>query len=446
MVALRSNPRPAFLLALARGPGFRQSIAAWARDRSGAVTVTVALALSALVGFAALGTEAAGWYVTKRNMQGAADSAAYSAAMAKAAGAATADYVSEAKSVAGGYSYVDGKNQVTVTVNSPPQSGSHATNNSAVEVIITRSQPLVLASLFLGTSPTLKARAVALPGASGCVLALDQGAVTDVTDNGNTVLNLNGCNIYVNSPATAALKLVGGATINANAAYIHGNYTTSGQAVLNTTAGTYTSAPVADDPYADVQIPSYSGCNSNNYSLTGGSSQTFTPGSSGVWVFCGGFDVKGNSSVTLQPGVYIIDGGSFSIAGGSSVSGSGVTIILTSSSGSGYATASVAGGAILNITAPNSGPLAGLAFFQDRTAPASGSDSFTGGATQNITGAIYFPNQNVTFAGGTATGAKCTQLVALTLTFNGNASFNFGNDCAGTGVRGAGTALVQLVE
>ena len=196
-------------------PGCRRWFAAWARDCSGTVTVTVALALSALVGFAALGTEVAGWYVTKRTMQGAADSAAYSAALAKAAGAPTADYLSEAKSITGGYGYVDGSSGVTITVNSPPASGNHTSDTSAVEVIITRSQPLVLASLFLHASPTLQTRAVAAPGASGCVLALDQGAVTDVTDNGNTVLNLNHCNIYVNSPANSALKLVGGATIKA---------------------------------------------------------------------------------------------------------------------------------------------------------------------------------------------------------------------------------------
>ena len=422
-----------------------RSLAAWAQDPSGAVTVTVALALSALVGFAALGTEIAGWYVTKRSMQGAADSAAYSAAMAKAAGAA--DYIAQAKSVAGSYSYVDGQNNVTITVNSPPTSGLHTASNSAVEVIITRSQPVVLASLFLGSSATLQARAVAMPSASGCVLALDESAVTDVTDNGNTVLNLNDCNIYVNSPATNALRLVGGATINANAAYIHGNYTTSGQAALNTTAGTYVNAGTADDPYSDVQIPSYSGCNSTNYSLTGNKSQTFTPGSSGIWVFCGGFSLTGNSTVNLQPGTYVIDGGSFSIEGGSTISGNGgVTVILTSSSGTGYATASIAGGANVDITAPNAGTLAGLAFFQDRSAPASGSDSFTGGATQNVTGAIYLPNQNVTFAGGTATGAKCTQLIASTLTFNGNATFNFGGDCAGVGIRGLGTSLIHLVE
>ena len=98
-----------------------------------------------------------------------------------------------------------------------------------------------------------------------------------------------------------------------------------------------------------------------------------------------------------------------------------------------------------SIVAPTSGPLAGLAIFQDRNAPASGTDSFTGGSTQNITGAIYFPTQSVTFNGGTTTGgAICTQIVASIITFNGNAAFN--NNCTGTGVRGVGTSFIKLVE
>jgi hypothetical protein len=51
-----------------------------ARDRRGTVAVILALALFAIVGFAGLGTEVASWYYTKRAMQGAADSAASSAA------------------------------------------------------------------------------------------------------------------------------------------------------------------------------------------------------------------------------------------------------------------------------------------------------------------------------------------------------------------------------
>src|SRR5581483_4688637 len=171
------------------------------------------------------------------------------------------------------------------------------------------------------------------------------------------------------------------------------------------------------------------------------------PRSSGVFVFCNGFSLAGNSSVNLAAGTYIIDRGQFHIGGGSSITGSGVTIILTSSTGSDYATAQIDGGAIVTISAPTTGPLAGLAFFQDRNAPAStgsNSNKFTGGTTQNITGAIYFPNQNVTFNGGTSTGgaAMCTQLVALTINFNGNSTFN--NNCAGTGARGIGTSFVQL--
>lgn len=416
-------------------------------DCSGGVAVPTAISLVVLLGCAGLGSEVASWYVSRRSMQGAADTAAYSAAYIKAAndGSGTT-YVVEATSVAGSYGYVDGTNGVGVTVNSPPSSGSQVNDNTAVEVIITQTPKLAFAALYLKGSPLIKARAVATPGASGCVLALDRGSVTDVSNNGQTTVNLNHCNLYVNSSSNTALSLVGGATTNAYAAYISGDYSTSAQGALNTTSGTHTHAAPTDDPYADVQIPSYSGCSQNNYSLNAGQSKTFRAGPSPM-VFCNGFSISGGSRVTFDPGVYIFDRGSFSITGNSSVVGSapGVALIFTSSTGSNYATVSIGGGSIVAITAPTSGPLAGLAFFQDRNAPASGSDSFAGGTTQNITGAIYFPAQSVTFSGGTATGGPaCTQLIAQKITFNGNANFN--NNCAGVGVRGIGNALVQLVE
>lgn len=435
-----------FLSIAWRSERCRHALIAFTSDRSGGAAITIALTFSLIIGFAGLGTEVASWYVVRRAMQGAVDSAAFTAAIAKLAGASTTAYTSEALSVSGNYNYIDGTNSVSVTVNSPPLSGNYTADNDAVEVIISQPQTLKLASLFMATVPTLQTRAVATlnPNGTGCVMALDRGDVTDLVDNGNTTINLNNCNLYVNSTSPQALTLHGQATINAYAAYISGNYSTSGQASLNTSQGTFTGAAPANDPYADVSIPTYSGCNQTNYSLSGGQSHTFTPGSSGTLVFCNGFSLSGGSSVTLQPGTYIINGGSFSISGNSSISGSGVTIVLTGSAGN-YATASISGGSTVSITAPTSGPLSGLAFFQDRNAPSSGSNSFSGGTTQNITGAIYFPNQNVTFSGGTNTGgAICTQLIAYTITFNGNATFN--NNCAGTGVQGIGTSLIHLVE
>jgi hypothetical protein len=433
--------------ALSSFRSLERALVAFAEDRAAAATLTIALTFTVLVGFAALGTEVAEWYSIRRTMQGAADSAAYSAALAKFNGASRAAYTSEGESVASNYGFVDGSNGASVTVNSPPASGGYTADSNAVEVIVSRPQPLQLARMFMSGPPTLHARAVATlnPNGSACVLALDRSDITDVADNGNTTLNLNSCNLYVNSPSNSALTLKGQATINAQAAYISGNYTTSGQASLNTTNGTFTGQAAANDPYADVAIPSYSGCDQKNYSLTGNKSASFSPGSSGVMVFCNGLSISGGSSVSLAAGTYIIDGGSFSISGNSSISGEGVSIVLTSSTGSNYASASISGGSTVSLDLTTPAPLAGIAVYQDRNAPQGGTNSFTGGTTQNINGAIYFPNQGVTFNGGTKTGgAICTQLVALTITFNGNANFN--NNCKGFGVRSVGTSFVQLVE
>src|SRR5262249_6294533 len=145
-------------------PSFRsltRLLAAFAGDRAGAATLTIAVSFSVLVGFAALGTEVAEWYSIRRTMQGSADSAAFSAATAKWNGASTDAYTSEARSVTGSYGFADGSNGAVVTVNNPPASGSYTADNNAVEVIVARPQPLQLARMFMSGQPTLHARAVA---------------------------------------------------------------------------------------------------------------------------------------------------------------------------------------------------------------------------------------------------------------------------------------------
>jgi len=95
--------------------------------------------------------------------------------------------------------------------------------------------------------------------------------------------------------------------------------------------------------------------------------------------------------------------------------------------------------------APTSGPTAGIAIYQDRNAPTTGTDSITGGASQNITGAIYFPSQAVNYSGGGSVGgASCTQIVAYKITFTGNSNIN--SNCNGVGVATIGTSSGQLVE
>ena len=69
----------------------------------------------------------------------------------------------------------------------------------------------------------------------------------------------------------------------------------------------------------------------------------------------------------------------------------------------------------------------------------------TGGATQNIIGAIYFPEQSVDYSGGSSTGgAQCTQLVAWKISFTGNSGFQ--NNCADAGTRKLQLTGGRLVE
>src|SRR3954447_6182869 len=267
-------------------------------DRTGGVTIILALSLPAMIGFAGLGTEAAKWYLTRRTMQGAADTAAAAAASALAAGATNpAVLASEAKSIAAYYNFVNGSNGTTVTVNYPPQSGTHQTD-SAVEVVISKQETPLLSSLFLRHGPTISARAVGLANASltgeACVVALDQNNETSMTTSGTVSMQFPGCSLYVNSPNSSALNMNGGATIHPNIAYIAGGYTGGG---LTTENGLYLGVDPLLDPYRNVTIPAYPNnqCDSNNYKLVAGKTDTKNVGSSGVYVFCKGLELEGNS-------------------------------------------------------------------------------------------------------------------------------------------------------
>jgi hypothetical protein len=422
-------------------------------DREGSVAVMTAVSLASLMGFAGLAAQATMWYVAKRDLQGATDAAAYSAAIAEAGGANSTSFTADAKAVASQYGFTDGLNGVAVTINNPPTSGNFTSNVNAIEVIIQQPQPNLLASLVMPSAPTVSARAVAAPSSStnnsdapNCVIALDKGKVIDIQDSGTATLTLNSCGLSVNSTASDALNLSGTAQITAKTVSIVGNYTTSGNAKITASNGITTGASPVSDPYANVNIPAYSGCNSTKTSIT--ASQTYSAGS-GVYVFCGGLSISGTGSVTLNPGVYVIDGGSLSVSGSSTLNATNATIILTSSSGSAYGTVSISGTSTINISAPTGGATSGMAIFQDRNAPSSGSDSFSGTANVNVTGVLYFPSQAISYSGTSSTNSsQCTQLIGYTLSFSGTTTF--GGNCKGAGVSGLGGASsgggVALVE
>jgi hypothetical protein len=406
------------------------------RSGQGSVAIFVALTLTTLIGFSALGTEIVYVMFKQRQMQATASSAALAGATALMTGHPT-NLTIEADGIAATEGFTNGTAGVSVTVNHPPLSGTYVGSAAAVEVIVSQPQTLPLSSMFYAGQWTIRARAVATEGnsASDCVLQLDPSSVTGVTIGNGVQIALNQCGLATNANGSSALSVTGGAVLNANSVSVSGAVSTSNGGTINATNGVKTSQPAVGNPYSGTQVPSDAGC--TTYS---NKTQTLNPG-----VYCG-LAISNGVTVAMNPGVYVINGssgGSFSVAGGSQVSGTGVTIVLTGS-GSSYATVNISNGATVNLSAPTTGATAGIVFFADPNSPSTPGSSFQGGSQMTLTGALYFPSQTVTYANGSSTTAACTQLVAWLIVFQGGASFN--SNCATAGVSAIGASPSQLVE
>ena len=397
-----------------------------------------------ILGMVGLGVEITFVLYKHRQMQSAADSAAFGGVTALMRGYPV-DFRLESRAVAAAAGFTNGVSDVTVTVNRPPTLGSHAGDNSAVEVIISQPQHLGLVSLFREGLFQVGARAVATLGGSGsgCVLQTLNTSITGVSISNGAVVNLEQCGINVNATRSSALSVTGGAVLNAKFVSVSGGTSVNNGGQINATDGVMTDQPAAADPYAGVPQPPYSGCDYNNMSLGHSNSglQTISPG-----VYCKGLAFTNDAIVNMNPGVYIIDRGTFAVGGAVRLTGTGVTIFLTTSTGKNkdYADVSIGNGAQVNLTAPTSGATAGLVFFGDRDGPLNNTSTFGGGAALNITGAIYFPSQSVTFDNGITNPSGCTQLIAGYIKFAGGARFQ--NNCANTGISPIGGSTTQLVE
>ncbi|MDE2355348.1 MAG: hypothetical protein KGL69_01200 [Alphaproteobacteria bacterium] len=437
---------------LLRGGPIGRLFARLAQDESGVSAVVVGLCLSAMLGAAGLAVDVGLWYMDRRHAQGAVDSAAYSAAVDYAANGSASNAESTAMAVAAQYGFVNGQGGVTVTVNSPPTSGNYTSSTyDAFEVIITKPESLFFSGLYL-KSASIKARAVAVPSSSDAgtycmeILNSTPGAKNvNFSITGGATVDLSACGIVDDGPGSCAISASGGASIITKTLSVVGNYCTNGGSSVTVSGTKTTGATPSPDPYGSLSVATVEGStnmscpNSTQTNYSNGGTVALSPG-----VYCGGLSLSGGVTANLSPGVYYIVGGSLSLTGGTTTNAPGVTFVLTGS-GSNYATANIEGGAVVNLSAPTSGPTAGIAIWADKNGPTNNTSSLTGGTSMNITGAAYFPTQTVQYSGGSTTSSPCTQLVAYNVTFSGGAQFV--NNCKNDGIIPIGAITkTQIVE
>lgn len=411
-------------------------------DRRGAVAIVLALLLPILIAGLAFGAEVGFWELQHRKLQNAADTAAYAAATQLRSGVTDSSQLKPfAKSVAEVSGYIAG--DPGITVSTPPASGAYAGNASAVQVTLLHSIPRRFSKIYNSTPVefTVQSTALVEQGRPACLLALSRTAPKAVNFTGSTSVTLSGCDVASNSIASNAVNM-GGA-----AAHVETDCVSTVGGVSDAHSGIqFTNCPAAlegmpltRDPYESLAEPAEASQACQSASEEQQWTKKKGAGHPKPGRYCGGQHVKGD--VNLTSGVYVLDGGAWTFNASSNVSGSGVALYIT-----GGATLTINGGAKFDLEAMAIGPLAGVVLFFDRN-DSGLAHKLNGGATLELDGAVYAPTADLTINGGTSAGAKagCTQIVANTIEYSGNASFNA--TCNWNGKRSIQTAQsIRIVE
>jgi Flp pilus assembly protein TadG len=382
------------------------------KDARGNVGVMAALTVSMVTAGAGFGVEAGYWFYDTTRMQQAADAAAYAAAAELRSGATQSQMLAAAQAAAQSNGVTINVDEIQMTT---PALVNGTSNENAVAVQINRTEQRLFSKMFTNAPMVVQAKSTAAYAIASdtCILALDRAASQAITFEGNTTASFTGCVVMANSMASDAVHNQGSSSVNAPCAVSVGGASVTSSFNLSCGA-VMTEAPPAADPFRSVTEPSVSGACKN------GNGKNLDPGR-----YCGGLSLK--NTVNLAPGVYVIDGGTLKINANTNLNGTGVTIYLAND-----ANVDINGNATLNLSAPTSGDYRGVLFMGSRFNSNVG-NTFNGTADSKMTGALYFPKQDVNYLGNFSGTSGCTQVVARTISWSGSTTLNV--DCSALGLR-----------
>lgn len=404
---------------------FTRLLARLATDKRGNIAIITGLAMPALVGFCGLAGETVYWYFRERDMQGAADVAAYNGAIALRGGATADGVTTVATQDATNSGWVPAAG--TITVHTPPTTGTHKIGR-AVEVILTENEQRYFTALFKSGTVPITTRSVAVYNSFGnaCVLGLNKTKSATVQFWGNTTGTFTNCNVYSDSMSPTGFQVGGSAKATMPCAMSVGGFDADSGLTLTSCPSPNANAGYVPDPFKNLPAPTIPG------SCAHGNTSAIDPGK-----YCNGLTINGTT--TMSPGTYVVSGGTLKINANAVLSGTGVTIYLTNG-----ATVQMNGNAQVNLSAPTSGTYSGVLLYGDRS-QAYDINKINGTSTSSMTGAIYFPTQEVDFQGNFNGQNGCMKLVADTVIYTGNSTFS--TDCSAYGMSNVATpGTVALVE
>jgi hypothetical protein len=248
------------------------------------------------------------------------------------------------------------------------------------------------------------------------IIVLDPKASGALSISSNASIKVTGV-VYVDSSSSSAISASGNASITASAIDVHGGVQKSGNATFS--PAPTTGAASLSDPLASLPAPSTSGLtNYGSENLSGNSSATIKPG---IYT---GISVSSNASLTMNAGIYIIEGGGFSVSGNATVTASGVLIYNAGSnypnSGGSFGPITLSSNGSIKLSPASTGSYAGVVVIQ----PAGNTQTltFSGNSLAGITGTIYAPAAELSGSGNAQLNLT---LDVDDLSLSGNASAQF---------------------
>jgi hypothetical protein len=210
----------------------------------------------------------------------------------------------------------------------------------------------------------------------------------------------------------------GSATIRAKAMTASGTAVTNGSSV--TVESTVASGvpkindpldPEPDNPYVDWVGPTPGPCTKRNLKINVDGDYALPSGT-----YCSGASITAKGSVTLS-GQYVFTDGPVKITAGGSVTGTNASLFLTGS----RTTLDISGQADVRLSAASLGMMDGIVLASDPAQTGSNLQTrITGGATVDLSGTIYLPNQDFVWRGNTRVNRSViTQVIARTVDIAG---------------------------
>lgn len=335
-----------------------------------AVMAVLALIVGGVIDYTSLGNE-------KRSLQDAADGAALAAAREIMVARATDTRV---QAVADSYVAANFKGSEVQDTASIVEKGR------AVEVTVSAAPRVFFPGPIGANAKRMHAAATAEieGGGNVCMVGLNQMAPSTLDMKDSARLTADNCAIYSNSKSSSSLRLADLSRVKAKLICVAGGVAGATSAA---TPEPVEDCPAISDPLRDRPQPRV-GLLTCDYLATVVPvlvTVHLHPG-----VYCGGITVLGGTAI-LEPGTYTMNNGLLKVGLGGTLKGENVGFFLTGA----LSTIMFDYDSHIDLTAPLTGDMAGLMFFEDRKTIFSTYHTIRSNDARRLVGTMYFPNSKL---------------------------------------------------